>query len=68
MIRILWYEIVIDGKSSKIPFERIIKDKEELDELRKKLEKVNNCWIENKTITGTERKKVKDIMFTFKMK
>ena len=66
MIQILHYEIVNGTKSDKIPYDKIVKDKEELQKLRRYLEEINQCWEERKLITGIERKKVKEILFTYK--
>lgn len=65
MITTIHYEVINGAKSNKIPFIRILKNRKELDTLRDELEKENNCWKEVKSITGVERKKVKDIMITY---
>lgn len=64
MIRVVRYEIVNGTKSEPIPFEMLLKDEVEMEELREYLEELNHCWMEKKTITGTEKKKVKEIMIT----
>jgi len=66
MIQIINYAITNGEKSEPITFDKILNSKEELEELRKFLEEKEKCWEENRTITGVERKKVREIVFTYK--
>lgn len=68
MIKVLHYQIVNGEKSDMIPFRKILENEKELDKLRSYLEEKEHCWIENKTITGIDKKKIKDIMLTYEIR
>jgi len=63
MIHVYNYEVVNGERTEKIPYEKVLKDKKELEDLRKHLEEVNHCWQENRIIGG--KKRVKQILFTY---
>lgn len=65
MLQIMNYCIVNGSKSAITPFKKEVENLQELEKLRKELEK-EKCYKETKTITGTKKEKVSSVMFTYR--